>query len=124
MSEFIKRNIWKIIIIFCFFTSVYLLNRKELNKIQEDYSSITFNARIIKITKQYRGRYNLELMSTDKNKILISDYNFGNYVSKINIGDSIIKSVSTNCFSYKKDSIIIFESCNKYNYIEIIKLLP
>ena len=120
MNEFIKKNTWKIIILICFFTAVFLLYHLEINKPQEDYSQISFKAKIIKIKKQYRGRYDLELLSYDGKKILISDNNFRYYVDKINIGDSVIKNSGTNCFNYKKDSQVIFESCNKHNFIEIL----
>ena len=75
----------------------------------ENNLNIEFKGKITKINKQYRGRYDISLQ-TNEYALIIIDNHFGNYIDKIKIGDSAIKSKNTNCFFYKKDTTL-FENC-------------
>jgi hypothetical protein len=78
--------------------------------ISEDNLNIQFRGKIIKIKKQYRGRYDILLQTTEFGQLEIIDNHFSNHSGKLKTGDSAIKIKNTNCILYKKDNIL-FENC-------------
>ena len=82
--------------------------------------NVQFRGKITKITKYYRGRYDLELNVNRTNKIILSDYDFGIYKEKVKVGDSLIKSKNTDCFYYKRNEMTIAESCNNIREIDTL----
>ena len=52
-------------------------------KTTEHNYGVEFRGEITKITKYYRGRYDLKLSMSRFNKILLSDYDFELYKKKI-----------------------------------------
>jgi hypothetical protein len=78
--------------------------------IPENNLNIQFRGKIIKIKKQYRGRYDILLQTNEFGQLEIIDNYFSNHSKKVKTGDSAIKVKNTNCILYKKDTIL-FENC-------------
>ena len=106
-----------IIIVIAIFLAVVFFMFKLSEKQPASNFHIQFRGKITKITKYYRGRYDVELNINRTNKIILSDYNLGIYKEKVRVGDSLVKSNNTDCFYYKRNDIKIAESCN--NILEI-----
>ena len=107
-----------IFIVPLFLGAVYFMFKLSERKTVSNYN-VQFRGVIIKITKYYRGRYDLELLVGDT-KIILSDYNFGEYNNKVNIGDSLIKINNTDCFYYKQSENIVAENCENIREIDTL----
>ena len=91
-------------------------------KTTEHNYGVEFRGEITKITKYYRGRYDLKLSINGINKILLSDYDFELYKKKIKSGDLVIKSNNANCFYYKRKEISLAENCTNIREIDTMPL--
>ena len=107
-----------IIIVISIFLSVVFFMYKLSEKKPDNNYDMEFRGEITKITKYYRGRYDLELSINGTNKIILSDYDFGLYKEKIKLGDSLIKSKNIDCFYYKRKGISIAESSTNIREIK------
>ena len=79
------------ILLITIFSIVAFFIFKSITRTPISYYNLKFSGTITKITNHYRGRYDIELKSKGNEKIILSDYGFASYETKINLGDSLIK---------------------------------
>jgi di/tricarboxylate transporter len=101
-----------------FLCAVYFMYKLSERKTVNNFN-VQFRGEITKITKRSRGRYDLEV-GVGTIKIILSDYNFGQYKNKISIGDSLIKSSNTDCFYYKGIEYILAQNCSNISKIDTL----
>ena len=100
-------NSIKIISIFVFIACIVYLVVKR-NKINSNNPiTFSFRAKILSIKKQYRGRYDLELVSKNRELFLAVDRNFNEINDIIKIGDSLVKEDTNDCAIYLNNDTVI-----------------
>lgn len=107
MIKFKNKNAPFLLIGFPFIFLIIIFFNKP---IPENNLDIQFRGKIIKLKKQYRGRYDILLQTSEFGQLEITDNHFSNYSKKIKTGDSAIKIANTNCIVYKNDTTL-FENC-------------
>jgi hypothetical protein len=105
MKIFVK-FIPSLIALILLITGAYLLIKRSNSRTYKEIPN-NFKAKISRIKKQYRGRYDLEVTDGYSKSAFIRDRNFAEIVELISVGDSIIRDNDQNCPYFKSKNQIV-----------------
>jgi hypothetical protein len=91
-------------------TAAYQLIKRSNSRTYKEVPD-KFKAKIVKITKYYRGRYDLEVVEEKGISVRIMDREFTEIAEMISVGDSLIRDDFQSC-PYFKTKNQIFKRCH------------
>lgn len=105
MKIFVK-FIPSLIALILLITGAYLLIKRSNSRTYKEIPN-KFKAKIIRIKKQYRGRYDLEVAEGNGKSVVVIDRKFAQIAELISVGDSIIRDNDQNCPYFKSKNQIV-----------------